>query len=246
MNKVKSNKSALCLAGLLILSALSGNIFGQQSFPQSGKKFFQDLAGKTNLLESDAISQNAHPRFFPDAKTFSDADVIPPGKKQTSAYTRPNADQRFKKYVSRTIGGYALIGDVVSAGYSQIVDTPEEWENNSKGFGRRLASTFGKSVIRETVIYGLDESFKVDSNFYKSGKKGFNDRLKNAFLSTFTARKSDGKRVIGIPRIAGAYTSAIIANQYWYPSRYNYKNGFSSGTISLGVSVGINFLREFF
>ena len=159
---------------------------------------------------------------------------------------RPNKNERFKKYLNRTFGPYALLGNAASAGFAHLLDEPEEWENNSKGFGRRLASTIGRNIISQTVTYGLDESFKLDSSYYKSGSKKIKDRLKNAVLSTFTARKPDGKRVFGFPRIAGTFTSAIIANQFWYPSRFDYKDGIRSGAFSLGTSVGVNFLREFF
>ena len=247
MKTLKFNRSALCLVTLFLLVGFSDNIFGRQISGENSRKLFQAQMDKAKTaVLSPALTKN-RATIFPDKSSPGSADVFPPSNKQTATnYVRPNKDERFKKYLSRTFGGYALIGDVASAGFAQIVDTPEEWENNSKGFGRRLASTVGKSIIKETVTYGLDEAFKLDSNYYKSSNKSFKARLKNAFLSTVTARKPDGKRVIGFPRIAGAFTGAIIANQFWYPSNYDYKDGLSSGAISLGTSIGVNFLREFF
>jgi len=45
--------------------------------------------------------------------------------------------------------------------------------------------------------------------------------------------------------VTGTYTAAIIANEAWYPKRYNYQDGLRDGTISLGVRFGVNLLREF-
>lgn len=247
MSELNFKKSALFVVTLFLLSGFSNSVFGQQKFEQRGGRFFQNSNNKNLLTASTEITPENRIRFFPTEKNFPNADVFPTAKKQTAnTYVYPDKNERFKKYVKRMFGPYALIGDVASAGFAQITDEPEEWENNSKGFGRRLASTVGRSIISQTVTYGLDESFKLDSNYYKSGSKNLKDRFKNALLSTFTARKPDGKRVFGFPRIAGIYTSAVIANQFWYPSRYDYKDGLTSGTYSLGTNLAVNFLREFF
>lgn len=246
MIKFKLNAAALYLATLFLLSVFSVSALGQKNFDKYREKVSQAAAIENERTVLTVKLPTKPARFFPNDNTFPKAGFPTAAKKQAATYTRPNSDERFKKYLKRTFGPYALVGDVASAGFAQITDSPEEWENNSKGFGRRLASTVGKSIIKETTIYGLDEALKLDSSFYKSGSKKFNERLKNAVLSTFTARKPNGKRVVGIPRLVGTYTSSIIAAETWYPARYNYKDGLRSGTISLGVSVGINLIKEIF
>jgi hypothetical protein len=51
--------------------------------------------------------------------------------------------------------------------------------------------------------------------------------------------------VVGIPNLAGTYTSGIIAREAWYPDRYDWKDGVRSGTISLGFSAAFNLFKEF-
>ena len=166
---------------------------------------------------------------------------------QTGIYTRPDAGQRFKRYVNRMFGPVALGTRALSAGISTARNSPEEWGGKWEGFGKRYASNTGKSIIRETATYTLDEALKVDSAFYRSSKRDTKSKISNAVLSTFTARKPDGKRVVGIPRLVGVYTSSIVAAETWYPqNRFDYKDGLRSGTISLGVNVAVNLFREFF
>lgn len=163
-----------------------------------------------------------------------------------TGYTRPNAEERFKKYVDSAIGPTSFIGPVFSSTFRQIRNRPEEWEKTSSGFARRFGNSVGRNVIKQTITYGLDETFKVDSNYYKSQKKDFKSKFSNAVLSTFTARTPSGKRVIGAPKIIGTYSSAIIANETWMPKRFDYKDGLRDGTVSLGTSVLVNLFKEFF
>lgn len=167
--------------------------------------------------------------------------------KQTSAaYVRPNAKERFKDYVSAVVGPYALLGTAAFAGIFHYRDLPNEWENDSKGYARRFGSALGILAINETTVYALDEAFKLDSNYYKSTKKTIRGRLQDAIVNSFVARKPDGKRVFGFPRVAGNYGSAIIAEKTWYPKRFGYKDALVDGTYSVGVDVLFNIAREFF
>lgn len=163
----------------------------------------------------------------------------------TSTYVRPSAKKRRNDYINSVVGPFALARTVVSAGIGTARKSPEEWGGQWEGFGRRVASNLGKSAIKQTTIYALDEGFKLDSKFYRSQKRDFGSKVKNALVSPFTARKPDGKRVFGFPRIAGTYASSIIAAETWYPKRYDYKDGLRSGTVSLGLNVAFNLFKEF-
>lgn len=248
MNRKIFREKALCLITLFLLTAFSGAVNAQETTTKTSAKFSTDFLSEANEAGSlnlkIAVSENRSMLFGKNTK--SPQTNAPPPNNRQNVYVFPTRKERFRKYINRIFGPAALGADVASATISQITDTPEEWENNFRGFGKRLASTFGRKVITQTVIYGLDEAFTLDSSYYKSTQKNFKARLKNAVLSTFTARKPSGKRVFGFPRVIGVYTSAITANEVWFPPNRSYKDGLRSGTISLGTSVGINFLREFF
>ncbi len=162
-----------------------------------------------------------------------------------TTYVRPDADQRIKWFVDDTVGPFALAGYAVGAGYSTYTNTPPEWGGKAKGFGKRLASNLGTNVIKNTAMYGLDEALKLDSHFYRSTKHDFGSRFGNAIISTFTARRSNGKLTVGVPRLVGTYTANIIANEVWYPARYSWKDGVRSGTVSLGINSVVNLVKEF-
>jgi hypothetical protein len=176
----------------------------------------------------------------------SASDTIDPSLKAAqNGYVRPDSKVRFRRYVNSMFGPVALGKSVVSAGYATWRNSPEEWGDKWEGFGRRLASSMGKNVIKNTTIYGLGEALKYDSHFYRSKKKDLGSRVGNALISPVTARDKNGKRVIGIPRIVGTYTASIIAAETWYPSRYDYKDGLKNGTVSLGMNAAFNLVKEF-
>src|SRR4029079_9174256 len=86
----------------------------------------------------------------------------------TDNYVRPDRKTRENDYLKSIFGPLALARTVLGAGYSTATNSPEEWGGTWEGFGRRVASGFGRNAIKQTVSYTLDESFKLDSKFYRS------------------------------------------------------------------------------
>ena len=160
-------------------------------------------------------------------------------------YVFPTERERFKRYVNSTIGPFRLARTAVSAGIHQWRDSPEEWGQGMKGYGKRFASGMGQNAIHQTVEYGLDEAMGLDTGFQRSKKEGFGPRFKDALIQNVTSRTRSGDRVISVPRFAGVYTGAIVAKETWYPDRYTYKDGLRSGTTTLLLGFGINLFREF-
>ena len=165
---------------------------------------------------------------------------------QDQTYVFPSDSDRFKRYVKSTIGPFRLVQTGASAGIAQWRDSPEEWGQGMKGYGKRYASGLGQNAIQQTVTYGLDEALDLDTGFEKSKREGFGARFKDALLQNVTSRKKNGDRVVSVPRLAGVYTGSIVARETWYPERYSYKDGLRNGTTTLLTGFGINLVREFF
>ena len=172
--------------------------------------------------------------------------TIKPKSDPYDTFVFPTHRERFDRYVKDTVGPFRLTRSAVAAGLDQWRDTPEEWGQGMKGFGKRYASSLGRNAIQQTMTYGLDEALGVDSSFHRSGREGLMPRVKHAFLETITSRTKSGNRVISAPKLAGVYTGAIVATETWYPERYSYKDGLRMGTGTLLTSFGINLVREFF
>ena len=175
------------------------------------------------------------------------ADATTPATQSTTTpdYVFPDKEKRFKRYLKNTVGPFRLARTAASAGIDQWSDSPEEWGQGMKGYGKRYASGLGRNAIQQSVQYGLDEALQLDTGFQRSKREGFGPRLKDALLENVTSRTRSGKRVISVPRFVGTYTGAIVAYETWYPDRYNYKDGLRSGSTTLLINFGINVFREF-
>lgn len=165
--------------------------------------------------------------------------------KTDDQFVFPTRKQRARRYANSAVGPFALFRVAASAGIKQWKDSPEEWEQGMSGYGRRFASDFGRNAIQQTVVYGLDSALGWDTGFRRSGKKEFGARFVHALAENITSRTKSGKRVISVPRIAGAYSSGVIATETWYPERYNYKDGLRMGTNTILTGFVLNLVREF-
>ena len=102
----------------------------------------------------------------------------------------------------------------------------------------------GRSVMKNTMMYGMDEAFKLDSYYYRSEKRDWKSKVKTAMLSPVIARKPDGKKVFGFPRVASTYASSVIVAETWYPGT-DWKDGLRNGSMTLLFNGGYNLLKEF-
>lgn len=225
-------KSKLLTSTLFFVAAISG--FGQEQEADPIK--IKSEPAKT--IQKQNVPEKTTPSDDNSAKAVSTAATVNP-------YQRPNAERRFRNYANSVVGPAALIQYVSAAGLLTWRNSPKEWGSKWNGYGRRLTNSFGKSLVKNTTIYGLDEALKVDSNFYRSKDRSVAARMRNSLFSAVTARNKKGERVIGIPRITGSFVSEVTSSTLWYPQRYDHVHGLKGGVISLGISVGVNLFREF-
>jgi hypothetical protein len=216
------------IRAFLLILAVAGSVYSQapsQSTPT-------DTAPQTT---TQSVSQD------PPAT----AQPSPSPSPTSSTYVFPDNRERFRRYVKSTVGPFALARHAASAGIQQANDSPEEWEQGMKGYGKRFASNLGRNAIQQTVTYGLDEALDLDTGFERSKRSGFFPRLKDALVQNVTSRTRSGNRIISVPRFVGVYSGAVIASETWYPERYSYKDGLRAGTATLIIGFGFNVVREF-
>src|SRR5688572_14840053 len=108
------------------------------------------------LPASVAIAQEPSPTPAPSPDVVSTAK---PNASNPTDYIPPTAEVRRKRFINSMVGPLSLGRSVARAGISTWKNSPEEWGTKWEGFGRRLASAFGKKAIKQTTIFGLDEAF---------------------------------------------------------------------------------------
>jgi len=163
------------------------------------------------------------------------------------AYVRPPEATKIHNYLFDAFGPYPIVGAGMAAGINQFQNTPPEWKQGAEGYGKRFGSDFGIAATTTTTRYALSEALREDTLYYRCECKGLFPRLKHAVVSTFTARHGvNGHRVFSFPDLVSPYAGTLTAVYGWYPSRFDYKDGFRMGNYSLLGYIGANISLEFF
>lgn len=123
---------------------------------------------------------------------------------------------RGRAYAHDLFGPSALIGVAAGAALDHLRNEPEGWEDNSSGFGRRLASNAGRHAVNQSVRHGLAITLGRTTRYHRCTCTDFGGRVGNAIVETFTDRGRDGNRMISIPRFGGAAAGAFAENA-WLP-----------------------------
>jgi hypothetical protein len=164
----------------------------------------------------------------------------------SQAYLPPTEKAKFRNYVFDAVGPYPFAAAGFAAGVSQLTNTPPEWHQGAKGYGRRLGSDFGIALTSTTTRYALSEAFKEDGLYYRCECQGVLPRLRHAALSTLTARHGkDGHRVFSVPALIAPYAGTMTAVYGWYPDRFGAKDAFRMGNYNLLAFAGGNIAMEF-
>jgi hypothetical protein len=150
-------------------------------------------------------------------------------------------------YFFDAYGPFPIVGSAFAAGINQLGNAPPEWNQGAAGYGRRFGSDFAIAAIGTTTRYGLAESLREDTLYYRCVCRGVFPRMGHAVISTLTARHgADGHRVFSFPSLLAPYAGSMTAVYAWYPSRFGAKDAFRIGNYSLLAYTGENISLEFF
>src|SRR5687768_15597033 len=136
--------------GILVLSlAFVFSVQGQEPVPSPASPTAEPAQPTAEPVGAKAKDANA---------TSDDPDTVKPVRDPFDMYEFPTRRERFDRYVSDTVGPARLARTAAAAGFSQWRDSPEEWEQGMKGYGKRFAASFGRNAIQQTITFGLDQS----------------------------------------------------------------------------------------
>lgn len=152
---------------------------------------------------------------------------------------------KLRYHAAYAYGPLGLTESALYASYLQETNSPEEWGQGAKGYGKRLGSELAYSGVRNILGFGLDSALHQDPHYYRSADSGFWRRTKHAIRSTILTRKDGGGETFATWRFGSAYGAAFISNE-WYPSRLNTVSlGFQQGTAQIGFDIAANLGFEF-
>ena len=161
-------------------------------------------------------------------------------------WSRITAKQRFEQYTSQTFSATAAIGAAAGGAISQAINSPEEWKQGWDAYGIRVASSYGATLVGNTITYGTAALFHDDNRYFRSHGGSFGARLGHVIASPYVARNDDGHKRFSTSNFLGSagYSGIQLA---WSPHSWQ---GWDSVGINYliwyGQMAGVNLAREFY
>ncbi len=187
---------------------------------------------------------------LPDAPTAkaslpdAPSPTAPTEKSQTIDHSL-TFGERARIYKRSLFNPEIILGPAFSAGINQARNQPSGFGQGAEGYGRRFGSGFGRDVIARTIGFGVAAVDCEDPRYFRSDSRSIPVRIRHAIVSNFVTPTASGRRIPAFSHFAGSYGAAFISNA-WYPNNESSAvDAARRGSISLGVGMGLNILREF-
>ena len=170
--------------------------------------------------------------------------VLP--KPEVEPWSKITAKQRWDGYVAFTFSPFAGLGAASGAAISQAINSPEEWGQGWGAYGIRVTSSYGATLVGNTVTFGTSALFHEDNRYFRSHSDGFFGRLGHVIGSPYVARNDTGRRRFSASMFMGsaAYSGVQLA---WSPSTWQgWDDVGINYLIWYGQVAGVNLVKEFY
>jgi hypothetical protein len=161
-------------------------------------------------------------------------------------YAKITEQQRLALFASSTLSPMTALGVAAGAAISQGMNSPEEWGQGWGAYGKRFASSYGSTIIGNTITYGTSALFHEDNRYFQSHKDGLKARLGAVLISPYQARNSAGQVKFSASQFLGGVGQSTIPLA-WSPSSWQ---GWGSIAINYsiwyGTVAGVNLARELY
>ena len=185
----------------------------------------------------------------PPAAPKQDAVKVNPlfgiGNVSEDNYKPLTGDQRWRLFLNESFtspGAYCrALGPALG---NHLNNTPTEWNQGLKGYGRRVASQYGTSLVQGAVRASTAALLKQDPRYIRAASKGKWSRVGHAILFNYVTLNNNGKKTLAIARIGGEYAGGM-ASLAWLPERHTWKDGMRIGHQQLVFGNLSNLVQEF-
>lgn len=171
-----------------------------------------------------------------DASIANDTSATP--------YQPLTLEGKFKYSLNKVFGFPGLLALGVHASLDQV-DKTHGWGSGTDAYGVRLASRLGRSLVYQSLAFGVRAVDHEDPRYFVSGRGGPLRRVRYAMVHTFVVHNDNGGMMPAYSRFVATLGMPFIGQQWWAGQFRTVPEGFRQGAVGLGVGVGMNIGREF-
>jgi hypothetical protein len=197
------------------------------------------------LASVAVISTQLHAQALPSAPSS-----VPYGRTGAMVngrpYRKPTAREDLRAYEHELVGPRPFIAAAIRSGIEQIRPVPIGWGQDFPGYAQRYGSAYGEEAIDSSVRFGLAGVLHEDVRYLLCHGCSAGEKLRNAFLSEFTARHGEnGHRSLSLTPIVADFSGPLVAYSTWYPPGYTTGDAAKHATFIIGTRIAFHALREF-
>jgi hypothetical protein len=234
--------------GMAAEMALEAQMSPVDHMPPASTVMVASEAVPEGLFLPDLLAGSGHDSLLRGLGMTPEISQAIPEPPETPAPARPlTRMDRLTLFLNDTYaspGAYA--GLSAGALIDQVRHTPAKWDSDGSAYTRRFASEYGQLAARNVIHEGMAAMTGLDPRYPVCKCTGLIHRSTHALQMTFTTYRQDGRLVLDVPQIAGAYGSGMIST-YWYPhQQYSpLVQGVQFGHEQMGGVLIGNLVQEF-
>jgi hypothetical protein len=207
----------------------------------------------TVMVADGAMPAGLLPDLLAGSASLGPAGKLTPEISQAMTVETPEAPRPLTRMDRLTLflndtyaspGAYAGLG--AGALIDQVRHVPAKWDADGSAYTRRFASEYGQLAVRNSIHDGMAAITGLDPRYAACQCSGVWHRSGHALEMTFVNRRQDGRLVLDMPQVAGAYGSGMVST-YWYP-HHQYTplvQGVQFGHEQMGEIFINNLVQEF-
>ena len=132
------------------------------------------------------------------------------------------------------------------AGVQQAADTPGQWPQGAKGYGKRLGAGFADATTEGLIGNAILPSLlHQDPRYFYQGSGTKKSRALHAILAAFICKGDNGETQPNYSTWGGSLISSSIALAYYPSSDRNAQHVFKNFGIGMGLHVAGGLAQEF-
>lgn len=132
------------------------------------------------------------------------------------------------------------------AGVQQVADTPGDWQQGAKGYGKRVAAGFADATTEGLIGNAILPSLlHQDPRYFYQGSDTKKSRALHAILAAFICKGDNGKTQPNYSTWGGSLISSSISLAYYPSSDRNAQHVFKNFGIGIGLHVAGGLVQEF-
>jgi hypothetical protein len=180
---------------------------------------------------------HALPKHRPDSWKYSPIESEP--------YVPLSLKNKAFLFGYRAIAPASWGKSALAAGLAHWQNSPEEWEQGTKGFSMRYGHRMANRGVESVIGFGVAAVLHQDGRYFRNPEAGAGRRILHAVSQTFVTRTDSGGRTFSAWRFAANYGAQFVSNAWRPESQRDAGETMLRGTVSIGYDAAANIFKEF-